>query len=707
MKAWLSSVGIVCLMHVQLLALSADQERRAEAPAPLQIPVVEGSKLRPITNSDLLGVRDCEGASISPDGGYVAFVAGQAGYETNDYRSALFIASTWRAGKVLNLGTAGLPHWDSINQWAQEAPQWSPDSRFITYRMRRFATETWQIWRWNREGGPPVQLTHVPGDVTGYHWTADGSRLVMTIQRSRAPGEVAELSAHGILYDGKVDPWTSLPIVEEVLARRSTPVETWIYEFSTSSERLATPGETAVLGPWVSDLDERLFDVKQETFQGHHIIDAQKSPSGQWVAYRYLVDDPAQSKSFQENLFSKPVRGGMPIKLAPDTGAFYVGQYWWSGNNNKVYFSQFAPDGRAAKLMVVDKEGGTPRLLFRNQEQDSFGPFSVDEQGRFAACESENNTTPPRIVVIDLMTGRIRALVNLNPEFKNIELSQPTRIEGTNRYGDTWFAHVVKPIGYKTGNKYPLIVTTYRSGDYFLRGASGNENPIQVYAANGFVVLSFDAGYERNIRPGDFQTKLLRWASPTASIEMAVRQLIDEGLVDAQRVGISGYSYGEEIVGYALTHTDLFRAASGAGTHDPYFYYMGGEAWHSQFSRWGLGGWPEGKVKAEWEELAASLRADKIHAAVLNNVSDSEYVADLALQTSLEQLGKPAEMVIYPGELHVINQPKHRYEIYERNLDWFRFWLKGEEDTDPGKSTQYERWRRLRDQAQPVPDAIR
>jgi len=27
------------------------------------------------------------------------------------------------------------------------------------------------------------------------------------------------------------------------------------------------------------------------------------------------------------------------------------------------------------------------------------------------------------------------------------------------------------------------------------------------------------------------------------------------------------------------------------------------------------------------------------------------------------------------------------------NVDWFRFWLKGEQDPDPGKVDQYVRWR--------------
>ena len=356
--------------------------------------------------------------------------------------------------------------------------------------------------------------------------------------------------------------------------------------------------------------------------------------------------------------------------------------------------------------MVIGKGGGVPRVLFHANAQEYFGTFSVDDNGRYAACANDNHETPPRVVVIDLMTGQVRPIADLNDGFRNIEMSQATRIDGTNKYGDTWFAHVLKPIGYQAGKRYPLIVTTYRSGDYFLRGASGNENPIQVYAASGFVVLSFDVGFSRNITPGDFETELLTWASPTASIEMAVKLLVDQGLVDLQRVGISGYSHGAEIVAYALTHTNLFHAASGAGGYDPYFYYLGGEVWQNKFAGWGLGGWPEGVAREKWKELAASLRADKIHTALLNQVSDSEYLGYLSLYTSLQKLGRPVEMVIYPDELHVINQPKHRYEIYERNLDWFRFWLKGEDDLDPNKHAQYLRWRRLRDQEELVPDAI-
>jgi hypothetical protein len=54
-------------------------------------------------------------------------------------------------------------------------------------------------------------------------------------------------------------------------------------------------------------------------------------------------------------------------------------------------------------------------------------------------------------------------------------------------------------------------------------------------------------------------------------------------------------------------------------------------------------------------------------------------------------------MYVYPGEFHTKDQPIHRLAVYERNLDWFDFWLRGVEDPDASKAAQYARWRRMRD----------
>ena len=111
---------------------------------------------------------------------------------------------------------------------------------------------------------------------------------------------------------------------------------------------------------------------------------------------------------------------------------------------------------------------------------------------------------------------------------------------------------------------------------------------------------------------------------------------------------------------------------------------------------WGLESWPESKASPRWHELSAALNGDRVKAPLLINAADSEFRLGLQFYTSLKQLKKPVEMFIYPNEFHEKIQPKHRFEIYQRNVDWLRFWLKSEEDPDPAKAEQYARWRELR-----------
>src|SRR6266581_3150333 len=62
----------------------------------------------------------------------------------------------------------------------------------------------------------------------------------------------------------------------------------------------------------------------------------------------------------------------------------------------------------------------------------------------------------------------------------------------------------------------------------------------------------------------------------------------------------------------------------------------------------------------------------------------------------LRRAGAQVEWLEYPDEGHVKRGPANIWWVHPRNLDWFRFWLKDEEDSDPAKADQYARWRGLR-----------
>jgi hypothetical protein len=67
--------------------------------------------------------------------------------------------------------------------------------------------------------------------------------------------------------------------------------------------------------------------------------------------------------------------------------------------------------------------------------------------------------------------------------------------------------------------------------------------------------------------------------------------------------------------------------------------------------------------------------------------------------SNLRYLGKPVELFVIPDiqhGVHILQNPAQRLASQEATVDWFRFWLKGEEDPNRNKADEYTRWRALR-----------
>jgi dipeptidyl aminopeptidase/acylaminoacyl peptidase len=677
------------------LAQAQDGGASADFNSPLlKIPVVTKTTPRPITSMDLLTIRDVTGLQISPDGKYVAYVVSQAVYETNSYRTALFVVGADPGSVPVNLGSAGSPHWTSVGEYDRISPQWSPDSRHIIYIVKVGGQQ--QIWRWAREGGEPEQLTHNADDVQSYEWRPDGRRIIFTTVAPVSSEEIERVSEQGILYDsyagegpqGSIRAWENRPIARAAIAMKPRKKQTWVYDIATRTERKAVAEEEAAYNK---------THIPPKVFQpGDKLLPYIVSPSsdGKFIAYASLLMDPEKSSHHAYAVFVRASGGGEPVELAPPS-ELSIDSLRWGSDDKEVYFTRSAENGGAA-LYAAPARGGVVREVTKSN--DALTRFSFDKGMSRVACLRENSTTPPEVAVFDLKEGALRTLAVVNPEFQNIALSPAARLEWTNKYGDKAFGYLVKPLNYEPGKRYPLIATTYRAGG-FLRGAVGDEYPIQVFAANGFAVLAFDAPSDRVPKTGDFRTLMLRWYSPMASLETATKTLDEMGIIDPNRKGLTGLSYGSEITCFTISHSDLFQAAatSSAGARDPIVYYLANNYVHQIFNQWGLDGLPEGKASARWRELSPALNAARVKTPLLVHAADSEYLHGLQFYTALREYDKPVEMILYANEGHIKNQPKHRYEIYQQNLDWFNFWLQAREDPAAEKREQYMRWRLMRE----------
>ncbi|MGP1680626.1 MAG: hypothetical protein ACTS6J_26165, partial [Burkholderiales bacterium] len=90
-----------------------------------------------------------------------------------------------------------------------------------------------------------------------------------------------------------------------------------------------------------------------------------------------------------------------------------------------------------------------------------------------------------------------------------------------------------------------------------------------------------------------------------------------------------------------------------------------------------------------------AYNVDSIRIPVLFQMPEEEYLYGLDYIMPLMRQQR-ADLYVFPNEPHRKFQPRHMLAAYERNLDWFRFWLQGVEDGRAEKAEQYGRWRGMR-----------
>jgi hypothetical protein len=182
-----------------------------------------------------------------------------------------------------------------------------------------------------------------------------------------------------------------------------------------------------------------------------------------------------------------------------------------------------------------------------------------------------------------------------------------------------------------------------------------------------------------------------------AAYEGAIDYLDGRGLINRTRVGIIGFSRTVFYVEYTLTHSQypIIAATLADGFDGGYVNYVlwGGRVDYSAV----IGGPPVGASLPLWLTNSPGFNLDKVTAAV--RIEDYGSVGPLEgweWFSGLVNLTKPVDFIWLPFAPHLLVKPWERLTSLQGNVDWFAFWLKGEEAGSQTKRRQYDRWRELR-----------
>lgn len=382
------------------------------------------------------------------------------------------------------------------------------------------------------------------------------------------------------------------------------------------------------------------------------------SPDGQYLAYTGSTD----GGPIPHSIYLQPAKGGETKAVSSNSLDRLVAAYTWTDDGKMV---ALAADGFGDQLVNLSPQGEATVLgAFPDRSVTSF-----DTHASKVAFIAESAVHPQELWVRN-ESGE-RRISNLNKDFP--ALVTPTRTKYVGEDGLNIEAALFTPSAAEPGIAgWPTVLLIH--GGPTGRWSNKINEWAQVLANRGFAVLAPNirgsVGYGMEfIRLNRYDWGGADYADALAGMDY----LLKREFTDPERMAIAGWSYGGYLSAWSITQTDRFKAAViGAPMTDLAVEYGTELAAINAYDTWFLGN--------PYENLDAFIRMSpmtyvknvRTPALILIGAEDKIDPVGQSQQfyRGLKRYNVDAELVIYPGEPHNIQEYKHLVDVLNRMAAW-------------------------------------
>ena len=567
--------------------------------------------------------------------------------------------------------------------------QWSPDGKYISYLTKgRDEDKGSQIFLMDRRGGEGVQLSVIKGEINDYVWFNNGKKMIVVVK--------------------------DFNYADTAKSKIRTPYEMTRYKFKQDNEGYLDNRKTHI---YIFDMATKKLDTL--TRGNYNESSVAISADDSMIAYVSNVSENPDKNSNTDLFLLKLTKGATPLQLTNYKGANTNPVF--SPDNSKIAFLQSSSERNfdmydITQLGIYDLKSKTISIVSKNYDRAfSSIAWSIDGQSILSLIEDDRKQN---LVQFNIQTQQPTLLTNemgvysamdMNDKgdlvllFANLET--PNEIysyqnKSTKRltYLQDAFVKSMKK-GYHKGFQSTSSDGTIVSSILHLPDSGAKNLPLilfihggpvaqddyafdmtsRIYAQAGYAVANVN--YRGSSGRGVAFTSAIYadWGNKEVKdIVGAADYLIKEGIVDPNRLGIAGWSYGGILTNYTIATDKRFKAGvSGAGSSLMMSVY-GSDQYISQYEDELGKPWENPK---KYEALSYPFyKVKEIKAPVLFMASQADFnvpvIGAEQMYQAFKSEGIPTELIIYPNQNHGIRVPSYIVHRHNAHINWFNKYLK-------------------------------
>ncbi len=581
--------------------------------------------------------------------------------------------------------------------------RWTLDGRYLSYLARREGDDHRSLYVIPADAGESLRVYQHETNIEAFDFRRD-ERAIAFVAGEPVPADLGKLRGQGFDMEVYEEDWQArrLYVLELIDGPEGTAGE---------ARALDLPGHPYDV-VWSPDGTRLLVDLAptpltddRYMFRRLHVIDAATgevavkienpgklgsfrwSPDGRTIAFISGADinDPLQGR-----LMVVPATGGEQRDLLPDLEGHVVA-FAFVSNDRIVYLADVGVGTRVGRVRT---DGRDDESLYEGNEPVFFD-MSIDSRGRRLALAAETPTRPRSVFALALeRRGEPVRLNDPNAWLAEVSLGWQEVVRWLARDGLEIEGLLIHPLERAEAQPVPLVVVAHGGPESHYRNGwlTGYNSVGQMAAARGYAV--FYPNYRGSTGRGVAFSKGDQGDGMGAEFEDVldgIDHLIELGLVDRDRVGMTGGSYGGYFTGWAATRYSE-RFAAGVMLYGV----------TNQLSKTGTSDIPQELELVHWltnpyESLELFMERSPITyienaqtpLLILHGAEDARVYPGQSLEMyrALKvKGGVPVRLVLYPGEGHGFRRAAARYDCSVRMLRWLDHYLKE-------KNTELPPWR--------------